>query len=314
MKAYYYDHWTFPLPTSHRFPDEKYALLRRRIEQTGSLDTADLKPAPPAADADLLTAHAPTYIKQIRAGRLSRQHERELGLPMSPELGRRVRRTVGATIAAGRVALVEGVAASTGGGTHHAQYDRPQGFCIFNDAVLQKEGRIKRGLVIDCDVHQGNGTALMTAGDPTIFTFSIHCQQNFPARKAESDLDIPLSAGVSDKIYLEALKAGLDVAFERAEADLVIYLAGADPFEGDRLGKLKLSKQGLAERDDAVLSTCLKQDVPVVITMAGGYGKNITDTVDIYHETIRLGADFARRWGRSSPGGDQSSPLTERQS
>ncbi len=305
MKVYYYDHWTFPLPPHHRFPTDKYRLLRERLLEHDPAGV-ELIPAPAAAAGQLLLAHSETYVTQIETGTLPPALERELGLPLSPELARRVRHTVGATIAAGRAARTEGIAATTGGGTHHAQWDRPQGYCIFNDAVvavrvLQREKAIRRALIIDCDVHQGNGTAALTADDPTIFTFSIHCRQNFPARKIPGDLDIDLNAGVGDAIYLEALRSGLAVAFERAHADFVVYLAGADPFEGDRLGRLNLSKKGLADRDRLVLEGCARRGLPVVVTMAGGYGRDIHDTVDFYHQTIRLAAGTAPAYSNYLP-------------
>ncbi|MDJ0754029.1 MAG: histone deacetylase [Ardenticatenaceae bacterium] len=298
MHTYYYDHLEFELPPHHRFPLEKYRLLRERLEQE---QIVTLRPAPRATTEDLLLAHSAAYIQQIQQGTLPRQYERELGLPWSPELAVRVFHTVGATIAAARRSIQDGLAATTGGGTHHAQYDRPQGFCIFNDAViaartLQRERLIQRALVVDCDVHQGNGTALITADDPTIYTFSIHCQDNFPARKARSDLDIGLPVACGDDAYLAALEEGLERALNEAKPDWVIYLAGADPHKGDRLGKLSLTKTGLRRRDELVFRRLKKAKRPIAVTMAGGYGKNIDDTVDIYLQTLKTGVQFSKEW------------------
>lgn len=298
MRTYYYDHFDFPLPDHHRFPKEKYALLRERLERENVIPAGELQPGPAAPVDDLLLAHAAGYIRQIENGTLPRQLEREMGLPWSAGLAQRVRHTVGATVAAGRTALRYGSGATTGGGTHHAQFDRPQGYCIYNDAVvaarvLQRDRLIQRALVVDCDVHQGNGTALLTADDPSIYTFSIHCQQNFPARKAPSDLDIGLPAGTGDDAYLTALAGGLDHALKHARADWVVYLAGADPFEGDRLGKLKLTKRGLARRDELVLRRLKEAGLPVTITMAGGYAADIRDTAEIYLNTLKIGVEMA---------------------
>ncbi|MFT5193445.1 MAG: acetoin utilization deacetylase AcuC-like enzyme [Cellvibrionaceae bacterium] len=262
------------------------------VADSKTLLSEEIIPAPEASDAQLRLAHSAEYISQIREGTLPRKLEREMGLPWSAELAKRVRHTVGATILAGRTALEEGIACTGGGGTHHAQWDRPQGYCIFNDIivcsrVLQQERLVSDILVIDCDVHQGNGTALIAADDPSIFTFSIHCEKNFPVRKAKSDLDIGLPIDTGDRLYLQALKAGLTKALETITPDLVIYLAGADPFSGDRLGKLALSKAGLKQRDEYVLNLCTQNRWPIVVTLAGGYGRNVNDTVELYYQTIQ---------------------------
>jgi acetoin utilization deacetylase AcuC-like enzyme len=229
-----------------------------------------------------------------------------MGLPWSAELAKRVRHTVGATILAGRIALEEGIACTGGGGTHHAQWSQPQGYCLFNDIitcsrVLQQERLTSDILVIDCDVHQGNGTALIAADDPSIFTFSIHCEKNFPARKAKSDLDIALPINTSDQIYLQALKSALEKVTETFRPDLVIYLAGADPFLGDRLGKLALSKAGLKQRDEYVLNLCRQNNWPTIVTLAGGYGRNINDTVDIYYQTVQCAKSAHSKWQETHP-------------
>jgi acetoin utilization deacetylase AcuC-like enzyme len=214
-----------------------------------------------------------------------------MGFPWSPQLVERSRHSVGSTIAAGRAALQEGVAVNLAGGTHHAGPDWGQGYCVFNDAAvaartLQREGLARRVVVLDCDVHQGNGTAAIAAGDATIFTFSIHGANNFPFHKETSDLDIGLEDGTGDKEYLLALAQGAQLALERAQADVAIYLAGADPFVGDRLGRLALSKAGLARRDRLIFDLCREAGLPVVVVMAGGYGRVVADTVDIHFQTV----------------------------
>ena len=218
---------------------------------------------------------------------------RRIGLPWSPELVERSRRSVGGTISACRAALQEGIAVSLSGGTHHAFRERGEGFCIFNDSavaarVMQAEGRARQIAIVDCDVHQGNGTAGILADDPTIFTFSIHGAKNFPFHKERSDLDVELPDRTGDDAYIEALEAGLRHTLESTHADLVIYLAGADPFAGDTLGRLSLSKAGLAERDRLVFSLCGQAGLPVAVVMAGGYARPIQDTVDIHFQTVRI--------------------------
>jgi acetoin utilization deacetylase AcuC-like enzyme len=220
-----------------------------------------------------------------------------MGFPWSSKLVERSRRSVGGTIGACRAALREGIGVNLAGGTHHAGADHGEGFCVFNDSAIaartmQAEGRIERAVIIDCDVHQGNGTAAILAGDASIFTFSIHGEKNFPFRKVPGDLDIGLPDETGDDVYLSALEAGLHDALAQAEADLAIYLAGADPYVGDRLGRLALSKAGLAERDRLVLEMCRLAGLPVAIVMAGGYAEPPTETVEIHFQTVQLAARF----------------------
>jgi acetoin utilization deacetylase AcuC-like enzyme len=220
-------------------------------------------------------------------------------LPWSPELVERARRSVGGTIAACRAALNDGLGINLAGGTHHAFRDHGQGYCLFNDVVIaartmQVEGRIERAVVLDCDVHQGNGTAAITADDRSIFTFSIHSQQNFPLFKEQSDLDIGLGDNTGDAAYLEALDTGLRSALQLAEAGLALYLAGADPHRDDLLGRLALSKEGLGERDRLVFGLCREAGVPVATMMAGGYGRRMDDTVQIHLQTVRIAVEMAK--------------------
>jgi acetoin utilization deacetylase AcuC-like enzyme len=300
MKVYYSDLFPFPLPEGHRFPIEKYLRLRERILAAGILSEDRLLVPEAATDGQLLLAHTPSYLGRVKAGTLTQKEIREIGFPWSPRLVERSRRSVGGTIGACRSALETGQGANLAGGTHHASAGRGQGFCVFNDSavaarVMQVEGRVERVLIVDCDVHQGNGTAAIFAGDDSVFTFSIHGAKNFPFRKVPGDLDIGLPDGVSDDAYLQALEEGLDEVFSSGSADLVIYLAGADPYAGDRLGRLALSKAGLLERDRMVYTACQKRGVPVATVMGGGYAQPIDHTVDIHFATIRTAARFHAR-------------------
>lgn len=293
MNIYYSDTFVLPLPEGHRFPVTKYALLRERVALAR---LGDMHIAEAASDADILRAHTAGYLQRMQAGAMSEREMRRIGFPWSPNLVERSRRSVGATIGACRAALAgDGFAVSLAGGTHHAYADHGEGYCVFNDSAIaartiQAEDRARRLLIIDCDVHQGNGTAAILRGDETIFTFSIHGAKNYPFHKERSDLDVALDDGAGDAAYMAALAPALYEAIERSRADLAIYLAGADPYQGDRLGRLKLTKDGLLARDRLVLETCRAAGIPVAITMAGGYGWNIGDTVDIHVATVRLAA------------------------
>lgn len=291
VKLFYCDEFVLPLPPGHRFPMEKYRLLRERLAASDEFGSADFCIPPAASFAELTHAHAPDYVLRVERGELLPADIRAIGFPWSPQMVERSKRSSGATIAACRAALTDGAAANLAGGTHHAFYDRGEGFCVFNDAAiaartLQAEGCVDRVMIVDCDVHQGNGTAAILAGDDSIFTFSIHGANNFPFAKEASDLDIELADGTGDTVYHAALIAGLQSAFGRITPQLVIYLAGADPFADDRLGRLRLSKAGLKARDEIVLRDCQSQKIPVAIVMAGGYARQIDDTVDIHAATI----------------------------
>ncbi len=291
MKLFYADEFVLPLPPGHRFPMEKYSRLRAQLEASDAFAPADFRVPPAATDEEIGRAHCPHYLARVVEGRLDSSEQRRIGFPWSPGMVERSRRAAGGTLAACRAALEDGVAANLAGGTHHAFRDRGEGFCVFNDAAvaaraLQAEGRVRRVLVVDCDVHQGNGTAAIFSTDPTVFTFSIHGANNFPFEKETSDLDIEMADGAEDAAYLASLSEALESILGNFEADLVIYLAGADPFQDDRFGRLKLSKEGLRRRDDYVLGSCRRQGLPVAIAMAGGYARNIDDTVDIHAATI----------------------------
>jgi len=298
MKAFYTDHFVLPLPEGHRFPMAKYSLLRQLVVESGVIHPDQLTAAAAATDEQLLRAHDADYVRRVEAGRLTEAEIRRIGFPWSPGMIERSRRSSGATIAACRAALAEGVAVNLAGGTHHAFRDAGEGYCVFNDSAIaaramQAEGLARRVLVVDTDVHQGNGTAAILAGDPGVFTFSIHGAKNFPLRKETSDLDVALPDGTGDADYLAALDAGLQDALARAGADLVIFLSGADPYLDDKLGRLKLTKEGLAERDRMVFRYCRSARLPVAVTMGGGYARRVEDTVDIHFQTVLLAAQAA---------------------
>jgi acetoin utilization deacetylase AcuC-like enzyme len=295
VKIYYTDSYVLPLPPWHRFPVRKYAMLRERVQAAGLAGEDGLLLPPAATDEQICLAHDRAYLQRVVAGELTAQEQRRIGFPWSPQMVERSRRSSGATLAAAAAALEDGVGVNLAGGTHHAFRARGEGYCVFNDSAiaalaLQAQGRIRRAVILDCDVHQGNGTAAILEGDPTVFTFSIHGANNFPFDKETSDLDIELPDGTGDAEYLAALEKGVCRALSAAQADLAIYLAGADPFEGDRLGRLKLSKAGLGRRDRLVIGLCQACGVPVAVVMAGGYAHRIEDTVDIHFTTASIAA------------------------
>ncbi len=296
MNAYYSDCFVLPLPAGHRFPMAKYRMLREAA--AAQLPSLQFHQAPTTTDGVLALAHHPQYIHRVATGALSADEQRAIGFPWTPEMVERSRRSAGATIAACRAAFDEGVAVNLAGGTHHAHADRGEGFCVFNDAaiaarLMQAERRASRVAIVDLDVHQGNGTASILAKDESVFTLSLHGESNYPFDKAVSDLDIALPDGTGDTDYLTALDRALDILFTRFDPQLIIYLAGADPHEGRRLGRLHLSREGLALRDTRVLDAAAARGLPVAIAMAGGYGRNIEDTVAIHLQTIRIAASHA---------------------
>lgn len=291
MKLYYTGVFVLPLPAGHRFPMEKYSLLRQRLLASGEFSENDFFTPAAASIEELQRAHDPAYVQRVSNGELSAAELKRIGFPWSPGMVERSRRSAGATLAACRSALAEGCSANLAGGTHHAHADRGEGFCVFNDAAvaaraMQAEGRVRSIAIVDCDVHQGNGTASILRGDGSVFTFSIHGARNFPFEKETSDLDIELPDGTGDDAYLAALAAGMNETFARSQPELVIYLAGADPYAGDRLGRLKLSFAGLEARDRLVLNACRQRGIPVALAMAGGYAQPIDDTVAIHATTV----------------------------
>lgn len=306
MKLFYSDVFLLPLPEKHRFPMQKYRLLRERVLSAGLVSAGELCVPDPAEDWQLFLAHEPAYVRRVLAGRMTRQEILRMGFPWSPQLVERSRRSSGGTIAASRSALTDGFSGNLAGGTHHAGRAHAEGYCVFNDSMiaartLQAEETIRRAVIVDCDVHQGNGTAEIAAGDESLFTFSIHAAKNFPHRKSPSDLDIALPDDTRDVEYLTALETGLRDVFSRFEPDLAIYLAGADPYEHDRLGRLKLSLEGMAERDRLVYQFCRRFDVPVAATMAGGYAPDVEQTVALHFQSLKLGDEICRNQNRINP-------------
>ncbi|MDH4062963.1 MAG: histone deacetylase [Acidobacteriota bacterium] len=298
MRAYFSDHFVLPLPDGHRFPMAKYARLRERLVADSVLAPDRLLEAPAAGWDELRLVHTPEYVDAVAGGTLSREVQRRVGFPWSPAMVERSRRSVGATIAAARAAIEDGLSANLAGGTHHAFADRGEGYCVFNDVavaarVMQRAELASRVLVVDCDVHQGNGTAAIFRDDPSVFTFSMHGARNFPFRKEPSDLDVALDDGAGDAEYLALLERHLAGILERRAFDLVFYLAGADPYAGDRLGRLELTIEGLRVRDQIVLSRCRALHLPVALAMSGGYAPDVDAIVTIHANTIATAAALA---------------------
>ncbi len=307
VHAFYADHFILPLPSGHRFPMAKYGRLRERL--TAELPQVRLGQALPASDGELALVHLSAYIQAIQTGTLDAAAQREIGFPWSPAMAERARRSVGATIQACRDVMAgEGLAANLAGGTHHSYAHKGSGFCVFNDAavaarLMQAEHARRhraagplRVAIVDLDVHQGNGTASIFARDDSVFTLSLHGARNFPFRKEPSDLDVELPDGCRDTEYLEALERALEELEQRFDPVLVIYLAGADPHEGDRLGRLKLTFDGLEARDRRVMDWAWQRRLPLAFTMAGGYGTDMEATVQIQMNTYRTALDYHHRW------------------
>jgi len=306
MKIFYCDEFVLPLPPGHRFPMEKYRLLRERLLTGGVVAPERLDVPPAATDQELSSVHDAGYLHRVIRGGLGREEIRRIGFPWSPELVERSRRSVGGTMAAARSALRDGAGANLAGGTHHAFHDRGEGFCVFNDVavaarVLLGEGRIQRAGVLDLDVHQGNGTAALFHRDPSVFTVSVHGAGNFPFRKEESDLDLPLLDGAGDDPFLSAVEEGLETLLQQGRPDLIFYLAGADPFEDDRLGRLAVTRAGLAERDRLVVATARREGLPLAVVMAGGYARRVEDTVEIHAHSVESVATLADGAPRGGP-------------
>ena len=303
MKAFYSDHFVLPLPTGHRFPMAKYKMLRDLVL---GLPNIQLHEAPRASDTELLLAHDASYVQRVISGTLSEAEQKAIGFPWSEKMVERSRRSVGATIAACQSALKEGVAVNLAGGTHHAYRNKGSGFCVFNDAAIAARVLLKSPIglqkigILDLDVHQGDGTAAILQNDAAICTVSIHGEKNYPFAKASSDLDIALADGSSDTIYLEALEEALRFLSKQG-IQFLIYLAGADPFEGDRLGRLTLTSEGLALRDQRVMAFVKDKGIPIAIAMAGGYANPIEDTVRIHYQTIQIACAHQHTIGVSKP-------------
>src|ERR1044071_6829748 len=275
----------------HVFPIRKFELVRDRLLREGTLMPSDIIERQATPLTDVLLVHTEDYVTRLRAGRLTPRELRRLGLPWSKALVRRSFLAAGGTLNAARWALSDGIGSNLAGGTHHAYPDRGEGFCVLNDVaiairVLQRDGLIKRAAIVDCDVHQGNGTATIFEGDESVFTFSMHGAKNYPLFKARSTLDVELPDATTDEAYLETLSEHLPRVFAFTP-DIVFYLGGADPYVGDKLGRLALTIEGLRARDELVLSECHDRNVPVATVMSGGYAAEISDTVEIHCNTIR---------------------------
>ena len=297
MEVWTHHRWRFPLPPQHKFPIEKYGLLAERVVADGLAAPHEVHEAGPVEWAELAAVHDCGLLSRIREGCLTVREQRGLGLPWSRELVERGRRSVGGTLAAARHALEHDVAMNLGGGTHHAGRDFARGYCLFNDvavalAALRRDGLAERALVLDCDVHQGDGTADIFAADPRTFTLSLHGARNYPFTRVASDLDVDIASGTGDDRYLRALGEALDFALEQFRPDFAFYLAGADPWEGDRLGRLALSKPGLRARDELALDALMETGAAVCVVLGGGYADDVRDTVDINAATA---AAVARR-------------------
>lgn len=290
----------------HVFPTAKYRLVRARLVAEGTLDPDTIVEPAPATDDDVRLVHTPTYVKTIRAGLLSLPEQLVLEVPFSPELRDAMWLCAGGTTLAGRLAVEVGSAVHLGGGYHHAFPDHGEGFCLINDVAiaircLQRDGSVQRAMVIDCDVHHGNGTAAVFRGDDSVFTFSIHQERNYPAWKPPSDLDVGLDDGVGDETYLGLLARHLPEIVARHRPDIAFYLAGADPYREDQLGGLGLTMAGLARRDEVVFTALREAGIPVAVTLAGGYARQQDDTVEIHCNTVR--AAVAARGGAGPPPG-----------
>lgn len=298
MRICYSDRYMVPLPATHPFPMSKYRLVRDRLLAEGAITHWHLTEPPPATDEDILLVHTANYWLRCARGELTAAEVRRIGFPWSEGLVRRSRAAVQGTILAAKHALSDGVASNLAGGTHHAFPAHGEGYCVLNDIaiatrVLQRDGLARRIAILDCDVHQGNGTAAIFADDPDVFTFSIHGDKNFPLRKERSKLDVALPDGLGDDEYLRLLAEYIPALLREFQPDLVFYQAGVDPFAGDRLGKLKLTLAGLRQRDEFVLEQCRALGLPVATTMGGGYAKDIYDTVAAHANTVRVALGFA---------------------
>jgi acetoin utilization deacetylase AcuC-like enzyme len=304
LKVFYSDHFVLPLPEGHRFPMVKYSMLRERVAASGICEPGEMRVPRPVSDEEILRAHDRDYLRHVVEGTLSRKEMRRIGFPWSERMVERSRRASGGTLGACLAALEDGFSANLAGGTHHAFADQGEGYCVFNDSAIaaravRAEGLVEQVVILDTDVHQGNGTEAILRGDPSIFTFSIHGARNFPFRKEESDLDVALPDGADDGEFVEALEASLERVLEESKAELAFYLAGADPYEDDRLGRLSVSKEGLAERDRLILESCRERDIPVAVTMAGGYARKVEDTVDIHFRSIERAASLVNKRARA---------------
>jgi acetoin utilization deacetylase AcuC-like enzyme len=298
MKIAYSDRYDLNLG-NHVFPSVKYRMAHEKLLEQGVATPADFIEPESASDADVLRVHHRDYVRKLKTGSLSNYEKLRLEVPYSPELIQAVWLSAGGSILAGQKALSAGAAVNLGGGFHHACADHGEGFCVIHDVAiairrLQADGAIDRVMTVDCDVHQGNGTAEIFAGDPNVYTFSIHQERNYPYPKPPSSLDINLDDGIEDDEYLAALEQGLERALSEFNPQLIFYVAGADPYREDQLGGLKLTIQGLMNRDRMVFDKAQSRRIPVAVTLAGGYARRVEDTVLIHVNTVRVAREFVR--------------------
>ncbi|MEW6212714.1 MAG: histone deacetylase [Acidobacteriota bacterium] len=291
MRAFYSDRYVIELPPGHTFPIIKYAMVRNRLAEEGTLEPDVISEPQPAARDEILLAHTADYYDRVIEGQLSAREIRRLGLPWSEVLVGRSRLSVAGTIAAARAALADGVSANLGGGTHHAFADHGEGFCVLNDIavairLLRESGAIRRAAIVDCDVHQGNGTAAIFSDDAQTFTLSLHGAKNYPLIKQPGTIDVALADGAGDEEYLAALATNLFAALDVFRPDVVFYQAGVDPYLDDRLGRLAMTMEGLRERDRFVFQSCRERGLACVITLGGGYARDVADTVEAHCNTI----------------------------
>jgi len=299
VQVFYSPRYYADIGQGHIFPIRKFELVRDQLLAEGTLHPEEIIEPAPAPLEDVLLVHTEDYVSRLRSGGLTAKEIRRLGLPWSESLVRRSFYAVGGTLTATQASLTEGYSSNLAGGTHHSFSDRGEGFCVLNDVAIairamRARKLIRRAAIVDCDVHQGNGTATIFAGDAETFTFSMHGANNYPLFKARSTLDVELPDGTSDAAYIEALANHLPQVFQ-SDPDIVFYLAGADPYRGDKLGRLALSIDGLRERDALVLRECYEREIPIVTVMSGGYGKDINDTIEIHGNTIRTVKEIFER-------------------
>ena len=297
LKVVYSDQYDLNLG-NHVFPATKYRLTKEKLLQERVIDPADILEPSPATDDDVALVHDRNYIWKLKNAKLSHVEILRMEVPYSPELVRAVWLSAGGSILAGRRALEDGIGVNIGGGFHHAFPDHGEGFCVLHDVAiairrLQKDRVIERAMTIDCDVHQGNGTAAIFGGVETVYTVSLHQENNYPYPKPRSDLDVNLPNGVQDTEYLTILEESLDKALAQFDPQVIFYLAGADPYREDQLGGLKLTLHGLEHRDQLVFEKAKRKNIPVVVTLAGGYARHVNDTVLIHSNTVRMAAKFA---------------------
>ena len=298
LKLVYSDQYDLHLG-NHVFPSIKYRLIKEHLLRDQIVSAQDFVEPPAASEDDIALVHTREYIRKLQAGKLSYLEILRLEIPYSPELVRAVWLCAGGSILAGRLALQDATAANVGGGFHHAYPGHGEGFCVLNDFAigirrLQKDKAIERAMTVDCDVHQGNGTAAIFAGDQSVFTLSIHQENNYPYPKPPSTLDINLRDGVEDAEYLQELEKGLDQALSEFQPDLIYYVAGADPYRDDQLGGLKLTFEGLERRDRLVFEKARTKNIPVAVALTGGYARRVEDTIQIHTNTIRIAKEFAK--------------------